>query len=147
MKCSSVQKWLSAYVDGKLDFWRQRRVGKHLRNCDECQIALKREQEAVAAVQQLVSHNPEVDARFRARFAARFQELRRREKEETRPVTPVRRWVLAGTLAGVMAVCAIAGVYIVHSRIQPVDEKELLLNLDLYENLDVIINMERMKGG
>jgi len=42
MRCSRVQRWLSAYGDGELDAQRREAVEQHLAHCHHCAAALER---------------------------------------------------------------------------------------------------------
>lgn len=51
--CAEVQRYLPAYVEGALPWWRRRLVALHLRRCGDCGRELTRQQTVAAGLEQL----------------------------------------------------------------------------------------------
>ncbi len=153
MRCSRVQKDLTAFLDGEVDKKSRARIEEHLAGCDACRLeraSLERVRHAMDSLEA-----PKIESSVSA------EAILDRVRSERRPAGARQRadrgWGLLGMPVGLRPAAAVAtgmlvvaivwGIPFLRSIPLPTDQEVFMVErMELFENLDLISDLSLLEG-
>lgn len=147
MKCHRVKELIPEYLDGESGILKSYLIKRHIKKCRSCKSDLLKEIELKKILFLLGENSPSLSEEYYRKFEERFRiEKARQSVEEVhkREVfwSPAR---VLPSIAGVAVIIALGFfINVQYESFKLQREKEILISLDLYENLKIISNLDRL---
>lgn len=140
MKCQEVEKLIPFYLEGEVGILKSFMIKRHILKCKVCSKTLKEEMELKKSLFFLSKIKPELGEEFYYCFERKF--LKEKEKIEVK-----KNFLLLPLKAGLYISPLILAFFIMafFERKSLLErEKEILSHLELYENFEIISELENL---